>query len=226
VKRSLAIVGVLLALALGAFLWLRPRETPKPEAPPRAPNLSRFDSAFDRQLAQLSEVPAFRERLQGLPRKELRNAIQNLAAQGMRRLPDERLEVRTHIVERMLQGLDIETCSAMATGKQNQAVHDAAVIVLDPESLDQWVVLSFEAARAELEQSPAERPSQQELQLALGALFKKVPEADSERLRQALASLSTQTPAEACWAARTTYAAVPSLPPPVARVLERELAGP
>jgi hypothetical protein len=219
-------VGALLVLLLGAYLWLRPSTAPKPEAPPRDPNLSRFDAAFDRQLAQLSEVPAFRERLQGLPRKELRVAIQNLAAQGMRRLPSERLEDRTRIVGRMLQGLDIDTCSAMATGKQNDAVHDAAVIVLDPESLEEWVALSFAAARAELENVPAERPSQQELQLALGALFKKVPEADSERLRQALASLSTQTPAEACWAARTTYASVPSLPPPVARVLERELAGP
>jgi hypothetical protein len=227
VKRILPFLVALALLGVAIILWQRSRILPAraPQAP-RPVNLSRFDAAFDRHLTELAEVPAFKDRLQGLPRSDLREAIQGLAAKGMRRLGDERLTVRTRIVGRMLQGLDVETCSAMATGRQNETVHDAAVIVLDPESLDEWVALSFDAARAELEQAPAQRPTPQELQLALGALLKRVPEADSERLRQALGSLSEQTPAEACWAARTTYAAVPSLPVPVARVLERELAGP
>jgi hypothetical protein len=218
---------LLLGLGLGLAVWLLIRGVPEEvAAPSRPPNLSRFDAAFDRNLTELAAVPAFRAQLAGLPRKELRQAIQSLAAKGMRRLPDERLAVRTRIVGRMLEGLDLETCSAMATGRQNEAVHDAAVIVLDPESLEEWVALSFEAARAELEKRPATRPSPQELQLALSVLFKRVPEADSERLRQALAGLSEKPPAEACWAARTTYAAAAELPAPVARVLERELAGP
>jgi len=227
VRRGVAIGAALLVLGVILALWYRERAaTNGTPGPLPAPNLSRFDAAFERHMTELADVPAFRERLQGLPRKEVRTAIQSLAAKGMRRLPDERLEARTRIVARMLQELDVETCGAMATGKQNDAVHDAAVIVLDPPSLDEWVALSFEAARAELENAPAERPSPQELQLALGALFERVPEADAGRLRQALASLSEQTPSEACWAARTTYAAVPSLPVPVARVLARELAGP
>lgn len=223
---SKPVLGLLL-LGLGLGVWLLLRGVPEQgPAVPRPVNLSRFDAAFDRQLTQLATVSAFQAQLAGLPRKELRQAIQSLAAKGMRRLPDERLQVRTRIVGRMLQSLDVETCSAMATGKQNEVVHDAAVIVLDPESLEEWVALSFEAARAELEKRPSARPSQQELQLALNLLFKLVPEADSERLRQALAALSEQPPAEACWAARTTYAAVAGLPAPIARVLERELAGP
>lgn len=223
--RRAAAFGVALAL-LAIAVWLGGRGEKEPPAPPRPPNLSRFDAAFDRELLQLASVPAFEAQLAGLPRRELRQAIQSLAAKGMRRISGERLQVRTRIVGRMLQSLDIETCSAMATGRQNETVHDAAVLVLDPDSLEEWVTLSFDAAQAELEKRPASRPSPQELQLALKVLFQHVPEADSERLRQALASLGEQSPAEACWAARTTYAAVPGLPTPVARVLERELAGP
>lgn len=220
--------AALIALALGVALWLHERNVGRrqADAPPKPANLSRFDAAFERHLIELAALPGFREQLQGLPPRELRAAVQSLAARGMRRLPDERLQVRTRIVGRMLDGLDVASCSAMATGKQNEAVHDAAVIVLDPEALEEWVALSFEAARAELEKAPAERPSPQQLQLALDLLFQRVPEADAGRLRQALASLATQPPAEACWAARTTYASVPALPTPVARVLERELAGP
>lgn len=224
--KKLAVGAVLLLAGLGHVLFLREGRTLREAAPPRPPNLSRFDAAFDRQLALLEGVPAFRAQLAGLPRKELHQAIQQLAAKGMRRLPDDRLRARTRIVGRMLEGLDLETCSAMATGRQNEAVHDAAVLVLDPDSLDVWVVLSFEAARAELEKRPATRPTPQELQLALRALFETVPEPDAERLRRALADLAGQPPAEACWAARTTYAAIGRLPEPIARVLARELAGP
>ena len=225
-KRVAGVAAVLLLAAIGLALFLREGGGPREAAPPRPPNLSRFDAAFDRQLAQLEGVPAFRAQLAGLPRKELRQAIQTLAAKGMRRLSDDHLLARTRIVGRMLEGLDVETCSAMATGRQSEAVHDAALLVLDPDSLDAWVVLSFEAARAELEKQPASRPTPQELQLSLDVLFKAVPEADSGRLRAALSSLASQPPAEACWAARTTYAAVSGLPAPVARVLARELAGP
>lgn len=223
-RRAVPVVVLLAAAAAGVFIWQR--RASEPASPPRPPNLSRFDAEFDRQLAQIAEAPAFRAQLAGLPRKELHQAIQSLAAKGMRRLPDERLRVRTRIVGRMLEGLDVETCSAMATGRQSAAVHDAAVLVLDPASVEEWVALSFEAARAELEKQATRRPTPQELQLALGALFRHVPEADAERLRQALANLADRPPAEACWAARTTYAAVPQLPGPIARVLDRELAGP
>ncbi len=225
-RRALPILAALLAVAAGIVFWMRMRGPEAQDAAPKPPSLSRFDAAFQRHLTQLAQVPAFREQLDGLPPKELRAAIQSLAARGMRRLPDERLDVRTRVVGRMLDALDVQTCSAMATGKQNEAVHDAAVLVLDPASLEDWVALSFEAARAELEAAPDRRPSPTELQLALKALFERVPEADAERLRQALGDLGGQPPAEACWAARTTYASVQELPPPVARVLARELAGP
>lgn len=221
-----AVAAVLLLAAIGLALFLRERGRPQESAGPRPPNLSRFDAAFERQVAAFEGVPAFRAQLAGLPAKELRQAIQTLAAKGMRRLPDDRLQARTRIVGRMLEGLDVETCSAMATGRQNEAVHDAALLALDPDSLDAWVALSFEAARAELEKRPVSRPTAQELQLSLDVLFKRVPEADAGRLRVALAGLASQPPAEACWAARTTYAAVPDLPAPAARVLARELAGP
>ncbi len=223
-KRVL-LVAVLLLVLLFAW-WFRGRLAPETPETPRAPNLSRFDAAFEQHLAELAPLPAFRETLEGLPRAELRAAIQVLAAKGMRRLSDEQLLLRTRLVGRMLDGLDAATCRAMVTGEQNETVHDTAVIVLDPESLEQWTALSFEAARAELEQVPATSASPAELQLALAALFQRFPEAEGERLRQALAKLSEQPPAEACWAARTMYAAVPELPAPISKVLARELAGP
>lgn len=209
-------------LALLAWLWLRPAPPePEPEAP-----ASRFDLAFARELASLSQLPAYRERLAGLPPEELRGAIQGLAAKGMRRLPDDRLQVRTRIVGRMLEGLDIETCAAMATGRQNATVHDAAVLVLDPASLDEWVALSFEAARAELEGVSTPRPSYAEIQLALRTVGERLPEAEATRLSQALANLADAPPAEACWAARNLYRIVPELGPPARETLARELAGP
>ncbi len=223
--RRLALVAAAV-LVLAAFVAVWMRGTGEPPPPPRPPNLSRFDAEFERQLTQIATLQSFRAQLAGLPKKELRQAIQSLSAKGMRRLPDERLRARTRIVGRMLEGLDVEMCSAMATGRQSEAVHDAAVLVLDPGSVEEWVGLSFEAARAELEKHPTRRPTPQELQFSLGALFRHVPEADSERLRQALTRLADETPAEACWAARTTYEAVPQLPGPIARVLDRELAGP
>lgn len=218
---------VLLGLAVaGAALVLALRSGEAPPPAPKAPNLSRFDAAFEQHMTELAATPGFEEQLMGLPRDELRAAVQGLAAKGMYRLPDERLLLRTQLVGRMLQGLDVGTCSAMVTGKQNEAVHDAAVLVLDPASLDQWVGLVFEAAQAQLEGRSVPEPTPPEIQLALQGLLDRTPEADRERLRVALASLSDQTPAEACWAARAIYAAVPELPPGASRTLARELARP
>lgn len=219
--------GIVLGAAVVAgALWLRARAVPEAPPAPRPGNLSRFDAAFERELLGLRESPAFRERLQGLPPDDLRAAIQGLGAKGMRRLPDERLDERTALVGRMLQGLDVGTCSDLVTGRQSAAVHDAAVVVLDPDSVDRWVALVFEAARSELEARPAPEVSEGELRLALSVLFKSVPEAEQERLRQGLAALEDASPPEACWAARTTYAAVPQIPRPLRGVLARELASP
>lgn len=221
--KRLAILALVLAAA-GAFLLLRRGEAPP--APPKAPNLSRFDAAFEQHMAELSVTPGFQEQLAGLPRDEQRAAVQGLAAKGMYRLGDDRLLARTELVSRMLQGLDTNTCSAMVTGKQNETVHDAAVLVLDPDSLDRWVDLVFEAARAQLEGKQVPQPTAPEIQIALQSLLDRTPDADRERLRVALAALADQPPAEACWAARTTYAAVPGLPAAASRTLARELARP
>ena len=223
-KRALAIFLAVAAALAGVFLLLRRGEAP-PEGP-KAPNLSRFDAAFEQHMAELTGTPGFQEQLQGLPRDELRAAVQGLAAKGMYRLPDDRLQERTRLVSRMLEGLDVGTCSAMVTGKQNEAVHDAAVVVLDPDSLERWVALVFEAARAQLEGRTVPQPTAPEIQLALQTLLDRTPEAERERLRVALSSLADQPPVEACWAARTTYAAVPGLPAAASHTLARELARP
>lgn len=222
-RRVLGVALVVAAIAAIALWLLRPAPAPEPE---KAPNLSRFERAFERNHLRLSTLPAYRERLEGLPRAEARNAIQALAAKGMHRLGEDRLRLRTLLVGRMLEGLDVSTCSAMVTGKQNETVHDAALLVLDPDSLEQWVDLSFEAAAAELEARPVAAPNATQIQLALQALFDAASEADRERLRQALANLGDQPPLEACWAARTTYAAVPGLDAQASAILARELARP
>jgi len=222
VTRLVVALVLLATAAAGGWLWLR-ADAPRGEADPA---LSRFDEAFARGLAELSELPAYREELEGLPQGELRDAIQALAARGMRRLGDEQLATRTRIVGRMLQGLDTATCAAMATGQQNEAVHDAAVLVLDPDSLEAWVELSFAAARAELEQRPLPPQSYPQVQSALQAVAVRLSQAEAERLSRALSNLAEQPPAEACWAARNLYQVVPRLDPPASTVLARELAGP
>lgn len=180
--------------------------------------------AEDRVVAELSSLPAFEERLGGLPDDERRNAIDALGAKGMSRLGDEALLERAALVGEMLGGLDPDTCGAIVRGQGTPAELSRALASLPPSAINAWADLAFQAARAELTSAPAPPDDPTAVQAAMLALGQRLPAVEVRRLGSALTNLRALSNPEACWAGRRIYAEVHELGAPHDRALARVLA--
>ncbi|HBZ68631.1 MAG TPA: hypothetical protein DEP35_02320 [Deltaproteobacteria bacterium] len=174
-------------------------------------------------MAELSGLPAFEERLKGLPDDERRNAIDALEAKGMSRLGDEALLERAALVGEMLGGLDPDTCGAIVRGQASPAQFSKALASLPPSAIHAWAELAFQAARAELTGEPAPPDDPSAVKAALSALGQRLPAPEVQRLGTALTNLRILSNTEACWAGRRIYAEVHELGAPHDRALARML---
>jgi hypothetical protein len=219
--RRIAVVGLLLVVAVAAFLVMWKRWS---VAPPPLPTLAEREE--DRHLAALRAVPQFGEQLEGLPESDLRRAVREYAVRGMPRLPDDSLLARAVLVDAMLKHLDDETCGAVVQGKADRGIQEKAEASLGRSERAAWLDLIYAAARAELEgvAAPASNPAA--VRDALRALVSRITPEDVPRLEAALGRLREIEPAEACWAGRVVYAQVPDLGAPNDRVVARLLAKP
>jgi len=219
-----AVVGVVvLALVVGVLL-LRGRLAPAPEAPTEPPTALAL--AESRVVRELGDLPEFTAKLGGLPEAERRTALQVIEVKGMGRLSDDALLQRAALVDQMLGSLDPETCGAIVQGRPTAEQLDRALASLGPSATQAWAELSFEAARAELLDAPAPPADPTAVRVAMIALSKRFPAAESKRLGAALASLSSLPETDACWAGRTVYRQVHEIGAPHDRALARVLAQP
>jgi len=214
---ALAIVTVVILAVLFVVRGRRaPLDTPR----------SAYERAAAERFVALRDVPTYEERLGGLPEPELRQAVHELAVKGMPRLGDAALLERTVLLSSSLGGLDEATCGAIVVGRYTAEQQERAVANLAPAAVASWLDLELEAARAELLATPEPPVDPRAVQDAMIALFREVPRADVERLRDGLVKLAQAQPAEACWVGRTIYARVAVLGEPHDRVLARMLARP
>lgn len=216
-----SVIALLAAAALFALARMNARTSIGLAAAPRAAALA---LAEDRVIAELSGLPAFEERLSGLPEDERRNAIDALEAKGMSRLGDEALLERAALIGEMLGGLDPETCGAIVRGQASPAEFSKALASLPPSAISAWAELAFQAARAELTSAPAPPDDPTAVEAALGALAQRLPAPEVRRLGAALTNLKALGNPEACWAGRRIYAEVHELGAPHDRALARVLA--
>jgi len=180
--------------------------------------------AEDRVLAELSGLPAFQERLGGLPEDDRRIAIDALGAKGMRRLGDEALLERAALVVEMLGSLDPDTCGAIVRGQATPSQFAQALASLSPSATNAWAELAFQAVRAELTLTPAPPDDPTAVKAALLALRQRLPGTEGQRLGAALTNLRALGNPEACWAGRWIYGQVHGLGAPHDRALARVLA--
>ena len=183
-----------------------------------------LELAEDRVVAELSGLPAFAERLAGLPDDERRNAIDALETSGMGRLSDEALLERAALVGEMLQGLDPDTCGAIVRGQATREQVSRALSSLPPSAVNAWAELAFQAARAELTSAPAPPDDPGAVRAAMLALGQRLPPDEVRQLATALTNLRALGNPEACWAGRRIYAEVHDLGAPHDRALARVLA--
>ncbi|HYB13782.1 MAG TPA: hypothetical protein VEG67_09925 [Myxococcota bacterium] len=220
----LGVGSVVVLLTLAALLALGTRKAKTSVGLGTGPRPAALVLAEDRVVAELSGLPAFEDRLAGLPDDERRNAIDALEAKGMRRLGDEALLERAALVGEMLGSLDPDTCGAIVRGQANPAQFSKALGSLPPSAVHAWAELALQAARAELTAAPVPPDDPAALQAALVALGQRIPPLEIKRLGAALTNLRALGNPEACWAGRRIYAEVHELGSPHDRVLARVLA--
>jgi hypothetical protein len=216
--------GVSVLLAGAAFLALGRRNVTTPFVAAVGQRPAALVLAEDRVIAELSGLPAFQERLAGLPEDERRTAIDALETAGMVRLGDEALLERAALVGEMLGGLDPDTCGAIVRGQPTHEQQSRALASLPPSAVNAWAELSFQAARAELTSEPAPPDDPSAVKDAMRALSQRLPPVEAQRLGAALTNLRALGNPEACWAGRRIYAEVHDLGAPHDRALARVLA--
>jgi len=219
---SFGFVSALLAAA--ALFALGRTNTRSPIGLAGQPRPAALVRTEERVLAELSGLPAFQERLGGLPDDERRNAIDALGAKGMSRLGDEALLERAALIVEMLGSLDPDTCGAIVRGQATPAQFAQALGSLSPAATNAWAELAFQAVRAELTRTPAPPDDPTAVKAALLALGQRLPGLEGRRLGAALTNLRALGNPEACWAGRRIYGQVHELGAPHDRALARVLA--
>lgn len=186
------------------------------------PKSSPLHAPTDRLVRRLIVDPRYMERIKQAGSKE--KAIQagaQLSLDGIARLPPQRLEQRAKVMAAILHAMPVEDCARIsrATGAAEVArlstVFFAQLEKLPPADIDAWFEMSYQASIAELEQRPPIKISEAQIQAASEAFMDSLPsDAVRARAMAVLPEIETAAPADACWASRTMFDAVATLPKP------------
>ncbi len=187
---------------------------PEP-AQPSPPPPSKVTVAVDRFVDRMRDDPDLRARVKAMvseagsspeERQRLRDSARQMAAElskaGFKRLNDESLLALAAINGKLMMQSNIPGCAAITRGNIQPGVFYSMLEELDTADVDQWFELTYQAMVAELRQSPPARlpATDVELQNLVKTMLDDLPEADQQRLREALASPASDD--EVCWAGR------------------------
>ncbi|WP_303636084.1 MULTISPECIES: hypothetical protein [Stenotrophomonas] len=194
---------------------LAARQNPWPESSP-------LHAPTDRMVRRLIVDPRYAQRIRQAGSKgKAAQAGTQLTLDGIARLPPQRLEQRARIMASILHAMPVEDCarSARATTaadvSQLSTLFFAQLEKLPPADIDAWFEMSYEAGIAELEQRPPSTVSEAQIQAASEAFMASLPsDAARSRAMAIMPQMETATPADACWASRTMFDAVATLPKP------------
>lgn len=209
-----AVGAAVAASPLGRSLW-------------HALEVRRAQAHMNRLIAEsmgpVLDSAAFRERAEGLSAEQASALAQDLSAQGLLRLPDERLVRRVALLDVALEGAAEADCAAHLLGPTPEQSRSLLARLPD-DALREWSQLSADAVAASLRGDPRRVPNQAQARDALAELLASLPDARRERLSRALTDPAKLPPSEACWAVRTIYGALPGLPAEGQRLVARVLA--
>jgi hypothetical protein len=167
--------------------------------------------------------PAIMARFAGLDADHARDMGQNLAHQGLKRLPNAEL-IRWNEIRVRLSQADPGVCAALWTGKMSPAGLSGALEKLPDADLNDWVQLSTKAMQLEVAGAALPKTSAEALSQGLEQVIAKLPEADRARYQASIAKGTDLPDPEACWTMLTTMKTAQALPPNDRELLLRSLA--
>jgi len=186
------------------------------------PKSSPLHAPTDRLVRRLIIDPRYMERIKqaGSKEKALQAGAQ-LSLDGVARLPPQRLQQRAKVMASVLHAMPVQDCAQISRAvtpadvARLSTVFFAQLEKLPPADIDAWFEMSYEASLAELEQRPPSKVSEAQIQAASEAFMDSLPD-DAVRARAmaVLPRMETVAPADACWASRTMFDAVATLPKP------------
>ncbi|HVE78436.1 MAG TPA: hypothetical protein VNA89_06230 [Gemmatimonadaceae bacterium] len=180
---------------------------------------------LDDYRARVDAIPEFAERAEQTRTPEERLALAlRLSRQGMHRLPDAAVVGVAQVKAKLLAAADSQACAGIARNTDLGAVLDAypaELARLDTASANAWTLLAYRAALAELKQEPPRQPGEEEVTAAMAALIATLPAPQRDRFVNALSDKPGTSDADACWAGRTLYRKLVTMPEPTRGVLAR-----
>ena len=217
--------GIAVFFFMGAGLPIS--SGPSAVAPISDEDREEFTQLAGRVSQRLLAEPKFVEMLGGDDSPaSLERLSQTLTAQGLRRLDEPQLVGRAATIGEMLVSADVVTCAAWARGTPTPEQVAQGLLRLDSPRRQLFFSVGLAAALAELAGTPAPEMTLQERVSAIAALGQGRSSAEHERLKRTLAAPAQASDEQACWAARTVYTTVPSMPAPHRAILARMLVEP
>lgn len=218
-------IGALLALLLVVGGCERAADRLKQELVARQnpwPKSSPLHAPADRMLRRLIIEPRYVSRIkQAGSKQKAAVAGAQLALDGIARLPLPMLEQRAKVMGSMLHAMPEQDCARVArtsTAAEVAQLGDLFFAHLEKrpaEDIEFWFEMSYQATLAELEQHPPTRLKDAQIQAASEAFILSLPtDAVRSRAIAVMPALEAASPADACWATRTMFDAVTTLPEP------------
>ena len=186
------------------------------------PKSSPLYAPTDRMVRRLIVDPRYTERIKqaGSKDKALQVGAQ-LTLDGITRLPPQRLEQRAKVMASVLHAMPVEDCARISRATTAAEVAQLSTLFfarlekLPPADIDAWFEMSYQAGIAELEQRPPSKISEAQIQAASEAFMASLPsDAVRSRAMAIMPHMETAAPADVCWASRTMFNAVATLPKP------------
>ncbi|QZN80737.1 hypothetical protein K5K93_19440 [Stenotrophomonas sp. DR822] len=186
------------------------------------PKSSALHDPADRMLRRLIVDERYLTRIKqaGSRNKALQVGAQ-LTLDGIARLPPQRLEQRANVMASVLHAMPVEDCARISRATTAAEVAQLSTLFfaqlekLPPADIDAWFEMSYQAGIAELEQRPPSKVSEAQIQAASEAFMASLPsDAMRSRAMAVMPHMETAPPADVCWASRTMFNAVATLPKP------------
>lgn len=170
---------------------------------------------------RLATVSEWRERTQGLSRREKDKLILELEGDGFFRLDDESLLALASVLKEDLARVEVPVCADMTRRDQAPAGVRQLVERGGPGTRETWLDLTFKAIVAELKKVEVAQVSEAEAQAAVNALMAQVPTDRQMPLVSILDHPKLRSDEEVCWAGRTMSYYVAALSDRDKRILMR-----
>jgi hypothetical protein len=184
---------------------------------------TRMEKALRGPGKVIESDPALMARFAGLDSDRARDMGQNLAHQGLKRLPNADL-IRWNEIRVLLSQADADVCAALWTGKMTPAGLGVALEKLPDADLNDWVQLSTKAMQLEAAGAALPKANAEALSEGLAQIIAKLPDVDRARYQRSIGKGTDLPDSEACWTMLTTMKTAQLLPPSDRESLLRSLA--